>query len=332
MKVTNIGGDLGNRRSKVAIEIDDKILCASIPSQYAFDEPVVLKSGQERKIDAFSLLFRVDKNDKKKGDVRLYFGDDTLASESIITEIDQAKYSVLYIQRLFQAVLYEWSMKYKIPISELGKLNICVSMPPGAYQKPALRKQAETAYRKAFNTGQSHMQIRDGKNVDGKNVSQIVTQFHSLVREAVVWGSDIPRRGELILTIDLGGGTDDVILFNGSSEPIDSKTYKTGLIRTYHKINPVNPTQAELRILRDKTYAPPALLSYFNRKKYLVQMALRDLPERMSKKVYLIGGGAAMIARQKVIKAQFTKLMPPRKLVVKGQYANAIANLREASK
>lgn len=320
--MTNVGYDFGNRRSKIAIEIDDKILCASIPSQYAFDRPAILKSGQERKIDAFSLLFRVD-----KGDAKLYFGNDTLASENIITEIDQAKYTKSHIQRLFQAILYEWSQKYKIALSELGKLNICVSMPPGAYQKPALKKQAEKAYKNAFNTGQSHMQVRDGKQA-----YQIVTQFHSLVREAVVWGSDIPRRGELVLTIDLGGGTDDIVLFNGSDEPVDSKTYKTGLIRTYYKINPMNPAQVELRIFRDKTYNPPALLSYFNQKKLLVQLALRDLPEQMSKRAYIIGGGAAMIARQKTIKAQFTKLMPPKKLIIKNQYANAIANLREVSK
>lgn len=325
MTITNVGYDFGNKRSKAAIYFNDKILCASIPSQYALVKPVVLKSGQERKIDAFPLLFRID---NKGRDVKLWFGDDTLASENIITEIDQSKYGETHIRRVFQAVLYEWSRKHKIPISELGKLNICVSMPPGTYQKQTLQKQAETAYRNAFNTGQSHMKIRPVKG----DVTQIVTQFHSLVREAVVWGSNKPRRGELILTIDLGGGTDDVVLFNGSPEPIDSRTFNTGLVRVYHKINPIDPFRVELQILKDKNYLPPALISYFNQKKYLVQMALRDLPEPMSKKVYLIGGGAAMIARQKTIKSGFTKLMPPKKLIIKDQYATAIANLREASK
>ena len=318
MKITNVGYDNGNRRGKIAIKINGKILCASIPSQYAFDQPVILKSGQECKIDAFSLLFRVS----KKVDAQLWFGDDTLASEDIITEIDQAKYTASHIQRMFQAVLYKWSSKHKIPLSSLGKLNICVSMPPGAYQKLALRKQAQSAYEAAFNTGQSHIQLRDGKSS-----TQIVTQFHSLVREAVAWRGEIPRRGELILTFDFGGGTDDVVLFNGSSEPIDSKTYNTGLIHTYQKISLVNPSRVELRILRDKIYAPPALLTYFNQKKLLVQMALRGLPERASKKVYLIGGGAEMIARHKAIKAGFMKLLPSGNLFVKDQYANVMANL-----
>jgi hypothetical protein len=323
MTDVDVGGDFGNRRSKVAIRWKGKILCSSVPSQYAFDEPLIVKAGQEKKIDAYPLLFRVD-----KGDLRLWFGNDTLASENIIAEIDQAKYSKNHLQRMLQAVLYQWSKDHGVPLSELGKLNICVSMPPGAYQRTADRKQAEKAYRNAFNTGQSHMKIRP---VNGETV-QIVTKFHSLVREAVVWGSDIPRRGELVLTVDLGGGTDDVVLFNGSPEPIDSKTYKTGLIRTYRKINPVNPAEVELRIFRDKNYMPFPLLTYFNEKKRLIQEILRVLPDRSDKKVYLIGGGAALIARQKTIKAEFAKLMPPRKLIVKDQFANAIANLREASR
>jgi hypothetical protein len=321
--ITNIGLDGGNRRWKIAIEIDGKILRASIPAQYAFDEPVILKSGQERKTDAFSLLFHTGANVNF-----LHFGNDTLASENIIAEIDQAKYSKLYIQRMFQAVLYQWSLKHKIPISSLGKLNIVASIPPGSYQKITLRKQAEKAYRSAFNTGQSHMKIRPAKG----EAIQIVTRFHSLVREAVVWGSDIPRRGELVLVFDFGGGTDDIVLFNGSSEPIDSKSYKTGLIHTYHKINPATSPQVELRILRDKSYVPPALLSYFNQKKLMVQMALRSLPEPLNKKVYLIGGGAELISRQKTIKTGFAKLMPAKKLIIKDQYANAEANLKEAKR
>ena len=319
MKTTEVGLDLGNRRTKVCING----LCASIPSQHSFDKPVILRNGQERKVSAFALLFRIAK-DK---DIRLWFGDDTLASKEIITELDQTKYSKLHIQRMFQAVLYEWSRKHNTPLSGLGKLSICVSMPPGSYQKPKLRKAAESAYRKAFNTGQSHIQLRDGKES-----VQIVTQFHSLVREAVVWGSDIPRRGELVLTIDLGGGTDDVVLFNGSAEPIDSYSNNNGLIRVYSKINPANPALAELNILRDKSYTPTALMAYFSEKKMLVQSSLRTLPERREKKVYIIGGGAEMIARQPEVKKEFTNLLPAKKLIIKGQYANAEANWKEASK
>ncbi len=324
---TNVGWDNGNRRGKVALRIDDKILCASIPSQYAFDEPIVLHNGQERKIDAFPLLFRVKKNDKWI-DIINWFDDDTLASENIITEIDQLKYSIPYIKKLFQAVMYKWSDKHNIPLASLGKLNVCVSMPPGAYQKSTLRKQAEKAYEDTFDTGQSHMKLRP---VKGETI-QLVTKFHSLVREAVIYGSNILKPGELVYVIDLGGGTDDILLFNGSPEPIDSKTYKSGLVHVCRKINFNNPTQAELRILKDKNYIPFPLVTYFNQKKQLVQESLRSVSSPMSKTVYIIGGGAEMINRQKGIKAEFTKLLPPKKVIIKGQYQTAIANLKEASK
>jgi hypothetical protein len=337
-KLTNVGLDTGNRRTKITIQAIDKqgnlefnkdgspkLLNASIPSLYAFDEPAVVRDGKEKKIDAFSLLFKVP---ERNGNIRFWFGNDTLASENIIGQkIDSQKYSKSHIQKMLQAVLYQWSRQHKRDLSLLGKLNICASMPPGSYQKSTERKKAESAYRQAFNTGQSHIQMRDGKN----NV-QIVTQFHSLVREAVVWGADIPRQNELILVVDLGGGTDDVVLFNGSSEPVDSKTYKTGLIKTYHKINPTNPEQVELKILKDKLYLPPALVTYFNQKELMVQLALRELPGKMSKRVYLIGGGAVLIARNKSIKSSFLSLVPPRKLIIKDQYATSRANWKEASK
>lgn len=319
MEIIDAGFDFGNRRAKLSIEG----LNASIPSIYAFDKPIVLgKNGTEIKPKAFDLLFRV----QDKGDVRLWFGNDTLASENTIQKLDAGKYSKSHIQRLFQAVLYQWSKQHGYNLSDLGKLNVCVSMPPGSYQDLAKRKKAEIAYKDAFNTGQSHMKVR------GKETHQIVTQFHSLVREAVVWGSEIPKRNELVLTIDLGGGTDDVVLFNGDIEPSDSKTYKTGLIRMYYKINPNDPTGVELKILKDKSYLPPALVSYFNQKELLVQLALRDLPEQRNKRVYLIGGGAAMINRQKAIRSVFISLLPPKKVVIKDQYANAEANRLEASK
>ncbi len=327
MKRTNVGLDPGNRRWDIAIEAikndEQKLLFASIPALYAFDEPVLIKAGQERKIDAFSLLFKVN----GKGNVRLWFGNDTLTSENTIQKLDTTKYIKSHIQRMTQAVLYQWSKQHSISLASLGKLNICVSMPPGAYQKTSERKRAEKVYRASFNTGQSHIQLRDGKDS-----VQVVTQFHSLVREAVLFGSEIPRRNELVLTFDFGGGTDDVILFNGSPEPYDSKTFKNGLIKVYHKINPANPLQAELRILRDKNYLPPALLAYFNQRELMVQMALRDLPEKMSKKVYIIGGGAVMIGRNPTIKKTFLSLLPPKKLIIKNQYANAEANWKEASK
>jgi hypothetical protein len=315
-QLTPVGLDLGNRRVKVCIDN----LYASIPALYAFDKPTVLgKSGQEIKAKCFSLLFRIDKSKS----VSLWFGQDVLGSQSTIQEIDEGKYTKSYIQRMFQAVLYQWSIQHKRDLSQLGKLNICASMPPGSYQKPAARKRAEKAYRAAFNTGQSHMKIRPTRG----EAIQVVTQFHSLVREAVVWGGDLPRRNELILTVDLGGGTDDIVLFNGSPEPIDSRTYKNGLIHTYHKINSSNPSQVELRIMKDKSYFPNELMSYYNQKKLMIQMVNRALPRPVDR-IYIIGGGAALMP--KVIKNSFSQLAG--KVIIKDQYANAQANWKEASK
>lgn len=337
--ITPVGCDFGNRRIKICIQAVDsngklefhkdgkpKLLFASIPAIFAFDCPVVIKDGQEKKVDAFPLLFYVEAGK----DVRLYLGNDTLVSQDTIGKIDAGKYTKSHIQRMLQGVLYQWSIQHKCDLSQLGKLDICVSMPPGSYQKPLERKKAEGAYRNAFNTGQSHMKIRPAQN---KAIAiQIVTKFHSLVREAVVWGRDIPRRNELILVADLGGGTDDFALFNGSSEPVDVQTRKTGLITIYKRINSVNPNRAELKILRERNYFPEPLLAYFNQKELMIQGILRELPERMNKRLYLIGGGASLIDRNKVVKNTFLQLLPPKKVIIKDQYAGCRANWKEASK
>ncbi len=321
--ITPVGFDFGNKWAKVCIEVNGKLLFASIPSMYAFDKPIRIVSGQEKKINAFSLLFNV--GDGK--DVRLWFGNDTLESLNQIQKIDTGKYNKSHVQRLFQACLFQWSKQHNISISDLGKLVICASMPPGSYQKVIERRLAETAYRKAFNTGQSHMKIRTGKST-----TQIVTSFSKLVREAVVFGGDIPRSNEITIVCDFGGGTDDIVLFNGSTEPLDSRTFNTGLIHTFQKINSSNPIQAELKIFRDKDYLPPSLLSYFNQKELMVQMALRSLPEQFSKKLYIIGGGATMIARLPKIKQTFLSLLPKGKVIIKNHFANSEANWRQASK
>jgi hypothetical protein len=327
--ITNVGLDFGNGRIKIAILWNGEILFASIPSIYAFDEPVNIKSGKEGKVDTFYLLFAIkpSKDPETWYVIKLWFGDDILSSENTIQKIDAQKYTKSHIQYMLQAVLYQWSLKHEISLKELGKLNICVSMPPGSYQKATERKKAEKVYRSAFNTGQSHIQLRDGKES-----VQIVTQFHSLQREAVVWGKDIPRKNELVLVFDFGRGTDDVVLFNGGVEPTRSRTYKTGLLHTYHKVNPINPMLVELEILRDKNYLPAALASYFNQKEVMIGRVLNSLPDTMSKRAYLIGGGAEMIKRQKAIKSTFMSLLPTKKLIIKDQYATAEANLREASK
>ena len=170
--MTNIGLDLGNTRTKMTI--DNKH--AAIPSLYAYDKPVIVNgSGRELRVKAFKLLF---------DDTWLWFGQDVLASQSVIHKIDEAKFDDKHISILFRAVLYEWSNKHNISLSNLGKLTIVASLPPGLYQQSKLGLKAEKAYKKAFNRRQSHVKMRDGKHT-----IQIVTNFHSLVRETVTYGA-----------------------------------------------------------------------------------------------------------------------------------------------
>jgi len=309
------GLDLGNRSTQIHLLGKS----ASIPSVIGFDAPIIIGAkGTEVKAQAFSLLFRVDDKDHQ-----LWFGRDVLASQSILQEIDATKYSKVTIQRLFQAVLFEWASIHKQDLSTLGKLNIVASMPPGLYQKPAILKLAESAYRSAFNTGQSHQKIRP---VSGEAI-QIVTKFGGLVREAVLFGQDIPRKNELVLIVDLGGGTTDFALFNGSDKPLDTKTVNNGLLHVYQDVDFVNPQKVELRIMSDRSYFPNQLLAYYNGIKLMISAVIRKLP-RTPDKIYLIGGGAALMP--KPIRASFKQLA--REVIIKDQYVNAISNWKEAGK
>lgn len=318
MEITDVGLDLGNTCVKLCIEIDGKLLCISIPSLYAFDKPVIVgKSGQEIKAKVFSLLFKLSED---ADDTVLWFGQDVLASQNTIHKLKEAKYNPSHISFLFRAVLYAWSKKYKVDIASLGKLNIVASMPPGLYQKSNLRTQAEKAYGDAFNRGQSHVKIRDGKDT-----VQIVSQFQSLVREAVIFGKDIPRKNEGVLVYDMGGETNDLALFNGSIEPVWSKSLHTGLLHTFTAIDPANPGMAELKVLNGKNNLPVALISHYNQAENTILLVKSHF--RIDK-LYLIGGGVSLMS--KLVRSSFTNLA--KKVVFKDEYATVRANWKEASK
>jgi hypothetical protein len=322
MKITSVGLDLGNTRTKLCI--DDK--CISIPSIYAHDKPIVVgKSGQEVKAKCFSLINRqwIDKEKNQYRDFNLWFGPDVLASQNTIHKLKEAKYNPGHISILFRAALHQWSKQHKVNLSDLGKFNIVVSMPPGLYQQGQLRMQALKAYRKAFNRGQSHVKIRDGKDT-----VQIVSQFQSLVREAVCWGKNIPRKGEWVLVYDMGGETDDMALFNGSTEPAWSMTKHIGLLHTFDKIDPVNPGLAELKVLRNKNNLPVEMVSHYNRAENNILKIKSHYPN--INRLYIIGGGASLMKSNKNIKAMFTSLA--KQVIIKDEFANCRANWLEASK
>lgn len=303
-----VGFDFGNSICKICIR--GKV--AKIPTAYAIKEPHgrVLPSGFEAKVDAFSLLF--DKT-------ILWFGQDVL-SGPIIQELDETKYEKFYVSVLFRAVLYEWSRRHKIDLNSLGKMNIVTSMPPGVYQDRLLYKQAESAYQKVFNRGQSHMKIRDGKHS-----SQIVTHFGGIERESV--GSySAAGFGKYTLVIDLGSGTNDFSLFNGSPKPIYTATDNTGFLHTYAEINRARPSQAELSLMRNNTQFPQEINIHFNEVKRKVVMLKRGLQIPIGK-IIVIGGGAALMKKSPPIKAEFAKLAP---LVLRDEYENSRSNWRAA--
>lgn len=319
MKVTNVGLDFGNTRTKLCIEIDGKLLCASIPSLYAFDndKPIIIgKSGQEIKAKTFSLLFKLSEDAE---DTVLWFGQDVLASQNTIHKLKAAKYNSSHISFFFRAALYEWNRKYKVGISSLGKLNIVASMPPGLYQKRGLYSQALKAYRNAFNRGQSHVKIRDDKET-----IQIVSQFHSLVRETVIFGKEVPRKNEWVLVYDMGGETNDMALFNGSKEPVWSKTLHTGLLHTFSKMNSANSNLAELETLKDKDSR--SLISHYNNCENDIHKIKSHYPFN---RLYIIGGGAALMPI--VVRPTFMSLAN-KVIISKDEFTNVRANWKEASK
>jgi hypothetical protein len=196
-------------------------------------------------------------------------------------------------------------------------------MPPGLYQKATLKRKAEIAYKDAFNTGQSHMKIRP----QPKDAIQIVTQFNSLQQEAVLFGSMLDRENKLILVVDLGGGTTDIVLFNGSPKPAYKRTFNNGLIRVYQKSDAVNPQKIELKILTNKGINSNQLLGYYNAILNLVVSVIRELP-REPDEINIIGG-AAKNRMPSIFQSQFKQLA--NNVYIKDQYVNVIANWKKAS-
>jgi hypothetical protein len=318
--MTPVGLDFGRGYIKVAIEIDGIVKCAKIPARIATARPpgqVSEKTGLELKSKSFMLLI---KNQER------WFGDDVLGVQSF-HENDISKCSPEHISILFRAVLYKWSIQYKIDLNSLGKLHIIASMPPGDFKKPQLNKAVLTAYRKAFNTGQSHPKIRDGKNA-----WQIVTKFSGLVPETAVWGSNIPRKGKLVLVVDIGYWTADYVWFNGSAIPAQTLSDNAGLLHAYSAINPNNPGQAELKVLRlwSKGLLPDSdadkIMLAYNKIKGRIQETNSQL-SRSPDKIYFIGGGAVLA--NKLVKQALSGLAT--EITYKNEYANAEANWHKAN-
>lgn len=324
--LTAAGLDLGNTWTNICISWPGcpDGLVAKIPSRYAYECPPgqINTSGQLGKAQAFWLRF-IQENGS---DLRLWFGQDILAIPSI-QKLDDMKYDPGHISILFRGALHQWEQTHKgglhkVDLARLGRLNVVASMPPGLYQDTKTFNKAKGAYRLAFNgkSKQSHQKIR------GEQTVQIVTQFGGLQQEAVAWGEKKPKRGEWVLTVDLGGGTEDYALFNGSTIPYKTKTSNTGLLHIYQQINPVDPGAAELVILRNKkSPLPDQLLTHYSEVEWRIQSFIRRLPVKISR-IYIIGGGAALMpaSAQKTIK-QLTS-----GVFISDEYATCRANWLKA--
>lgn len=310
---TPVGGDFGNKWLNLCVAIDGKLRLAKLPMAYAFDRPArqVLPSGKEAsKLQAFSML---------AGDTKLWFGQDIL-SGPVIQKMDDTKYDASHLTILFKAGLYAWSQRHKVDLASLGKLNVVVSMPPGAFADGRLRKLAESTYRKVFNRGQSHLHI------DG---AQVVTQFGGLQREAVGVISSIVRAETTTLIVDIGSGTVDYVLYNGGSEPIWSKSANVGLAHAFARINPSNPNQAELDTLREKKALHPRIKIHFSDIEQRVVMIRRGMETTQPvEKIVIIGGGAALMSPP--IQSEFKKLAPSVTIKRDAEYQNAIQNWKAA--
>lgn len=302
------GIDFGNRW--ICLCLAGKI--AKILAGYSLKRPPgqINSRGLENKVKAFCLII---------GGQKMWFGIDILGGP-IVQELDDLKYDPKHIAILSQAAFYQWSKQYNKDLATLGTLYIVASMPPGAFKDRRLNKQAESAYRKAFNRGQSHLKIRDGKNT-----VQIVTQFGGLQREAVDAIGQTKRSKALTLIIDIGFGTVDFVLFDGGAEPSWSRSDNIGLAHAYQEVNSTNPQAVELALLRDKKNLPPPVQVHFNNIKNRIVMIRRILNSPIDK-IILIGGGAAMMTPQ--LKLAFAPLA--NNLVVLDDKINARANYEKA--
>lgn len=323
METTAAGLDIGTTWAKLCVSWPGckDGLVAKIPSRYAYESPPgqLNTSGQRGSPQAFPLIFT--RNDENGGDFQLWFGQDVLGIPGI-QKMDMLKYDAAHIQILFKAALYQWQKthkgRHKVNLAKLGKLNIVASMPPGLFEDAKSYGMAKKAYHDAFNKDvHSHLQIRDGK----QPAQQVVTHFVKIQQEAVAWGQDVPRRNEWILVFDLGGGTNDWAIFNGSDKPRGTGTSNTGLVHIFEQINPASPQLGELQVLRNKKVMVHQLMTYYSEIEQRIQRIIRKLPVEVSR-IYVIGGGAALMPPS--IQKTIRQLAPT--VVIGNEYANCRGN------
>lgn len=319
MERTPVGLDVGNNWTNICVSWPgyDGGLVAKIPSRYANKKPpgALNKSGQRGKPQAFELVMI-----KKEGEFSLWLGQDTLAIPSI-QKVDAQKYNAAHIQILVKGVLAQWELTHKrrgVDLSQLGRLNIVASMPPALFEDAPTFARAKRAYTDAFNkSAQSHPKIQR----PGMPTVQIVARFDHLIQEAVAWGEDTPRDGEWVLVIDLGGGTRDWAIFNGSKTAKRKGSKNNGLMDAYEQIDGLNPALAELEVLRNKKEYWPELVTWYSDVELGIQRMLRAFRYPINR-LYIIGGGASLMPEN--VKSSIKSLAP--QVVFKDEYANCRAN------
>ena len=305
MKITPTGLDAGN--SSFIVSINGK--AAKVPAAYAIVRPLgQIKNGKETAPKSFSLVI-----DNKT----LWFGADVLTSPAF-RGLDEDKLDPKHLSILFRAVLYEWSRRHKIKLSTLGKLNVVCSMPPSPFANRKANAKAMAAYKATFNRRQSHMWVRDGSKVK----AQIVTQFGGLEREAATYAIQQQQQAKtpVSMVADLGYGTSDYVVMEGPEIRV-TKSWPTGMLHTFERMNPGNPYQAEAEILRDKTSMPPDLALYYSERREEITRIKRVIPREI-RKITIIGGGAARMTPD--IKSIFRGLAD--QVLFGNEYANALAN------
>ena len=321
--VTAVGLDLGNSLTKICVswaEGPDVLvpLVAKIPSRYAEEKPPgkLNKSGQRGTAQAFEMLITHPGGRTSS----LWFGQDTLAIPATQKAYAQ-KYDPIHIQILLKGALAQWEKTHKsrgVDLSKLGPLNIVASMPPVMFEDTAVHNRAKKAYKEAFNKNpQSHHNIR---RPDMPTV-QIVAKFDRLQQEAVAWGTKIPRDGEWVLVIDLGGGTRDFALFNGSTTPKRKGSSKNGLIDAFEGIDSLNRAYAELEVMRDKKRRWAPLMAWYSDVEMGIGRLIEKCPHPISR-LFIIGGGAALMPEG--VKSSMRTLAP--EVTFKDEYTNARAN------
>lgn len=324
MKTTPVGLDLGNNWTDVCVSWPGYPdgLVAKIPSRYANKKPPgpLNKSGQRGKPQAFEMMLT-----RKDGSIfSLWLGQDTLAIPSIQKQ-DAQKYNAAHIQILAKGVLAQWELTHKrrgVDLAQLDRLNIVASMPPALFEDAPTFTRANRSYSDAFNkSAQSHPKIQR----PGMPTVQIVARFDHLAQEAVAFCEDTPRDGEWVLVIDLGGGTRDWAIFNGSKTAKRKGSKNNGLMDAYEQIDELNPALAELEVLRNKKQHWPELVTWYSDVELGIQRMIRAFRYPINR-LYIIGGGASLMPES--VKSSIKELAP--KVIFKDEYATCRANWLEA--